>query len=48
MPTGFRWGKKRPFGKHRCRWGYNLKVDLQEMGREYVNWIDLAEVNDKW
>jgi len=31
---------KRPFEKHRCRWGYNLKVDLQEMGREYVNWID--------
>jgi hypothetical protein len=39
----------RPFERHRRRWVYNLnKVDLQEMGREAMNWIDLAEVNDKW
>jgi hypothetical protein len=39
--------EKRPFERRRRRWGHNFKVDLQEMGREDVNWIDLAEVNDK-
>jgi hypothetical protein len=40
--------EKRPLGRHRLRWSYNFKMDLQEMRREDLNWIDLAEVNDKW
>jgi len=28
---------KRPFGRPRCRWKNNIKIDLQK-----VNWIDLA------
>jgi len=38
---------KRPFGRHRLRWSYNFKVDLQEMRREDLSWIDLAEIDDK-
>jgi hypothetical protein len=44
MPTGFWWGnvkKKGLFERHRCRWGYNFKVDLQEMRREEMNWNDM-------
>jgi hypothetical protein len=25
---------KTPFGKRRCRWEYNIKMDLQEIGWE--------------
>jgi len=40
--------ERRPFERHRRRWSYNFTVDRLEMGREDVNWIDMAEVNDKW
>jgi len=34
--------RKRPLGRPRSRWEDNIKMDLQEMGREGMDWIDLA------
>jgi hypothetical protein len=33
---------KRPLGRPRRRWVANIRMDLQEVGCEYVNWIWLA------
>jgi hypothetical protein len=33
---------KRPFGRSRRRWEENIKIDLQEVGCEGKDWIDLA------
>jgi len=33
---------KRPFGRPRRRWEYNIKLDLQEVGCGVVDWIELA------
>jgi hypothetical protein len=32
----------RPFGKPRSRWENNIKMDLQEVGCEGMDWIELA------
>jgi len=39
---------KRPLGRPRRRWLDNIKMDLQEVGCEYVDWIGLAQNRDKW
>ena len=39
---------KRTLGKSERRWEDNVKIDLQEMGRESCNWIDLAQNKDGW
>jgi hypothetical protein len=31
-----------PLGRPRCRWEYNIKIDLQEV-RWRMGWIDLAQ-----
>jgi hypothetical protein len=31
-----------------CEWDNNIKMDLRNVGREGVNWIDVAEDKDKW
>jgi len=38
----------RPLGSPRCRWEDNIKMDLQEVGCEGIEWIDLAEDSDRW
>jgi hypothetical protein len=38
---------KRPLGRPRCRWVDNIKMDLLEIGRGSVDWIDLAQDRDK-
>jgi 3-oxoacyl-ACP reductase-like protein len=35
--------ERRPFGRPRCRWEVNIKIDLKEIGCEDVNWIYLAQ-----
>jgi hypothetical protein len=35
-------GSKEPIGRIRCRWGNNIKVNLEEVGRRGVSWINLA------
>lgn len=34
---------KKPFGRYRHRWEDNIKVDLQEMGYDVVDWVQLAQ-----
>jgi hypothetical protein len=38
----------RPVGRHRRRWEDNIKIDLQEVGWEGMDWIDLAQDRDRW
>ena len=39
---------KRPLGRPRCRWVDNIRMDLQEVGCGYVDWIGLAQDRDRW
>jgi hypothetical protein len=39
---------KRPLGRRRCRWVDNIRMDLQEMGCGYMDWIGLAQARDNW
>jgi hypothetical protein len=34
---------KRPLGRPRRRWEYNIKIDLREIGIDGANWIELAQ-----
>jgi len=36
--------RKRPLGRPRCRWGDNIRMDLQEVGCGYMDWIGLAQI----
>ena len=37
-----------PPGRPRCRWEDNIKMDLQEVGCEGMDWIELAQDRDRW
>jgi hypothetical protein len=39
---------KRPLGRPRHRWKDNIKMDLQEVGCECMDWIYLAQGTDRW
>ena len=39
---------KRPLGRPTHRWKDNIKMDLQEVGCEGMNWIELAQDMDRW
>ena len=39
---------RRPLGRPRRRWKNNIKMDLQEVGRGYGDWMDLAQDRDRW
>ena len=39
---------KRPLGRPRRRWVDNIRMDLQEVGCRYVDWIGLAQDRDGW
>jgi hypothetical protein len=39
---------KRPLGRRRHRWEGNIKLDLQEIGINEVNWIWLAQDRGQW
>jgi hypothetical protein len=38
----------RPLGRPRCRWDDNIKMDLQEVGGGYGDWMGRAEDRDRW
>ena len=40
--------EKRPLGRRRRRWVDNIRMDLQEVGCGYVDWIGLAQDRDRW
>jgi len=39
---------RRPLGKPRRRWMNNIRMDLQEVGCGYMDWIGLAQDRDRW
>jgi len=38
----------RPMGRPRRRWVDNIRMDLQEVGCGYMDWIRLAQDRDRW
>ena len=39
---------KRPLGRPRRRWEDNIKMDLQEVGEGYGDWMALFQDRDRW
>ena len=39
---------RRPLGRPRHRWVDNIRMDLQEVGCGYMEWIGLARGRDRW
>jgi len=39
---------RRPLGRPRHRWVDNIRVNLQEVGCGYMDWIGLAQDRDRW
>jgi len=39
---------KRPLGRTRRRWVDNIRMDFQEVGCGYMDWIGLAQDRDRW
>jgi len=39
---------KKPLRRPRRRWVDNIMMDLQEVGRGYMDWIGLAQDGDRW
>jgi hypothetical protein len=39
---------KTPLGIIKCRCQDDIKMDLREIGRGGMNWIDLAQYRDQW
>jgi len=40
--------RRRPLGRPRLRWVDNIRIDLQEVGCGYMDWIGLAQDRDRW
>jgi hypothetical protein len=39
---------KKPLGRPRRTWEDNIRIDLQEVGRGFVDWIGLAQDRAVW
>ena len=39
---------KRPLGRPRRKWEDNIRMDLQEVGLGYEDWIERAQDRDRW
>ena len=39
---------RRSLGRPRRRWVDNIRMDLQEVGCGYMDWIGLAQDRDRW
>jgi len=39
---------RRPLGSPRRRWVDNIRMDLQNVGCVYMDWIGLAQDRDRW
>ena len=40
--------RRRPLGRPRRRWADNIRMNLQEVGCVYRDWIGLAQDKDRW
>jgi len=41
-------GERDQLGRPRRRWVDNIRMDLQEVGCGYIDWIGLAQDRDSW
>ena len=50
MCAGFWWGnlRERTIRETKNRWEDNFKMDLQEVGCDGMDWIDMAQDRDRW
>ena len=39
---------KRPLGRPRLRWEDNIEMNLQEVGGDCGDWMELAQERDRW
>jgi hypothetical protein len=39
---------KRSLGRRRRRWIESIEMNLRDIGRDVVDWIDLAQDRDQW
>jgi hypothetical protein len=39
---------KSPVGRPRLKWEDNIKMDLQEVGGCWGNWMELVQKRDRW
>ena len=39
---------KRPLGRPRRRWEDNIKMELQEVGGDGRDWMELVQDRDRW
>ena len=39
---------KRPLGRPRRRWVDNIRMNLQEVGCGYMDWVGLVQDSDRW
>ena len=39
---------RRPLGRPMRRWVDNIRMDLQEVGCGYMDWIGLVQDRDRW
>ena len=39
---------KRPLGRPGRRWEDNIKMDLEEVGGGFGDWMELAQDRDRW
>ena len=44
---GETWGKE-TIGRPGYRWEDNIKMDLEEVGRDCGDWMELAQYRDRW
>jgi len=40
--------RRRPLGRPRRSWVDDIRLDLQEVGCGYIDWIGLAQDRDRW
>jgi hypothetical protein len=37
-----------PFRRPKCRWKYNIEMNLEELRLDGMEWIHLAHYRDQW
>jgi hypothetical protein len=51
MHIGYLWESQKvrdPLGRPRRRWVNNIKMDLEEIELDGIDWIDLSRDRDQW